>query len=239
MSRSSKGYADFFPTAPSVLQKRPNGLQTHQRKSPSTAKPSSSHASHIPPAEATSKGNPAVLHTSHTNGDSGGELNTTVHPENEPATGDLLNGVGSASSSTTVSSVFSGSHRPSNVVSSNVPHGSNSLTPLSNIDCSPSNVPINSPQRRNHDRVKYSLDSPRPVAANDLMSPKRSSTLHDYTKRSPQARPNVGEVTGFKAVSSSEPASESNKKERAGPVKFYRQVSLCPSCTILSHVSQS
>ncbi|KAI4209632.1 MAG: hypothetical protein LQ351_007432 [Letrouitia transgressa] len=223
MSRSSKGYADFFPTAPSVLQKRPNGLQTHQRKSPSTAKPSSSHASHIPPAEATSKGNPAVLHTSHTNGDSGGELNTTVHPENEPATGDLLNGVGSASSSTTVSSVFSGSHRPSNVVSSNVPHGSNSLTPLSNIDCSPSNVPINSPQRRNHDRVKYSLDSPRPVAANDLMSPKRSSTLHDYTKRSPQARPNVGEVTGFKAVSSSEPASESNKKERAGPVKFYRQ----------------
>ncbi|KAL9044180.1 MAG: hypothetical protein Q9214_002665 [Letrouitia sp. 1 TL-2023] len=223
MSRSSKGFADFFHTDPSVLQQRPNGLHTHQRKSPSTAKPSSSHASYIPPAEATGKRTATVLNTGHTNGDSGGELSTTVHPESESTTGDLLSGVGSASSSTTVSSVFSGSHRPSNVVSSNLPHGSNSLTPLSNIDCSPSNVTITSPQRRNHDRTKYNVDSPRPVAANDLMSSKRSSTLRDYPKRGPQARPSVGEVTGFKTVSSSEPTPESNKKERTGPVKFYRQ----------------
>ncbi|KAL9614132.1 MAG: hypothetical protein Q9167_001342 [Letrouitia subvulpina] len=116
MSRSSKGFADFFHTTPSTLQqKRSNGLQAYQRKSPSTAYPSPSHASHIPPAEATCKGNVAVLNTSHTNGDPGGEPNATVHPESESVTGDLLSGVGSASSSSTVSSVFSGSHRPSNV----------------------------------------------------------------------------------------------------------------------------
>ncbi|MCJ1477942.1 histone methyltransferase set1 [Lambiella insularis] len=142
MSRASKGFADFFPTAPSVIQQKRSRTVQHRKRPKSSAdeEPSSSALSasvHVNTENAAPSGPPLA---------NGTRIEGTVtepspptQEELESIQGDLLNGVGSASSSSTTSSVFS-SHNHANGPShgnGNRGHLLATLTPLTNIDSSP------------------------------------------------------------------------------------------------------
>jgi len=79
-----------------------------------------------------------------------GDSHATLADDNESMQGDLLNGVGSASSHTsTVSSVFSAPALHANKTATEGPKNVSSLTPATNIDSSPNR--ITSPQQQKID----------------------------------------------------------------------------------------
>jgi histone-lysine N-methyltransferase SETD1 len=214
MSRSSKGFADFFPTAPSVLQqKRSKASQGRRRpRSPSTGHSQSLHAFPGLPAASHGEGEATVL----TNGISNGAVNTMAHPltqeESEIVNVDISHEVGSASSTSTTSSIFSAGHRDANIAQHHGTHQATNLTPLTNIDSSPRANVIYSPQKRlSHDKYLSARNPP--------MSPLRDhredtvhlkseggSTSYGQTREStpyssrPRARPGKGQVKGFVAA---------------------------------------
>src|SRR5947209_224266 len=137
MSRPAGKFADFFPTAPSVLQQRKSS-KTAQHRSKSRA-----DVKEEPPGNVSSK--------SYTGGSAGQEngLNAQGLAKNADASkkqiatdemdllpGDLLNGAGSASSTSTASSVFSSTH-PLNTTTMSHGNSLHALTPLTNSDFSP------------------------------------------------------------------------------------------------------
>ena len=130
MSRSSKGFADFFPTAPSVLQ------QKKSRRQESSTYIHSSSTSFT--AKKSDRG-----HGSQTNGvahdHSVPETGPLTQDESELVQGDLLNGVGSASSTSTASSVFDAHNRQHDPIRQKRSNNTE-LTPFTSVDSSsPSN----------------------------------------------------------------------------------------------------
>ncbi|KKY29004.1 putative set domain protein [Phaeomoniella chlamydospora] len=138
MSRASKGFADFFPTAPSVLQSKkfkaaqerrvsrdsPASSPRHGISSPHlNGRKNSVSASPRPPESAK-----AVNGGAH----SGPASNAYNEGPNEP-----VGNVGSASSTSTASSVFSSSHNMSSVRGVNGVQSNNALTPLTTVESSP------------------------------------------------------------------------------------------------------
>jgi len=214
MSRSSKGFADFFPTAPSVLQqKRSKASQDRRRPhSPSASHSQSSHALPDPPAASHGDVEGATL----TNGISNGAVNTMAHSltheENENVNVDISHEVGSASSTSTTSSIFSVGHRDINMAQHHGTHHATNLTPLTNIDSSPRANGINSPQKRPlHDKHLSARNppmSPLRDRREDTVNLKSedASTSYGQTREStpqssrPQARPGKGKVKGFIAA---------------------------------------
>ncbi|KAL9619604.1 MAG: hypothetical protein Q9160_005791 [Pyrenula sp. 1 TL-2023] len=143
MSRASAGFADFFPTAPSVLQqKRSKAAQERQKSRLSNVRNSPSISTQEPIGN--SLGTPKSCGEGESSKLINGSTKTSrksTHVADEPdsSSGDLLNGAGSASSTSTVSSVFSSQNHHSAMApstSSSSAHIS-SLTPLTTAASSP------------------------------------------------------------------------------------------------------
>lgn len=134
MSRPAGKFADFFPTAPSVLQQRKSSKTAQQRLK------SRANGKEEPPGNAASKFfyDRSAFQEDNSklakNAEDTKKPNTTDETESVP--GDLFNGVGSASSTSTASSLF-GANQQFNT--SAYLHGNSihALTPLTNSEFSP------------------------------------------------------------------------------------------------------
>ena len=203
MSRSSKGFADFFPTAPSVVaQKRSKAAQTRKRpKSPCVNEESLAQASLASHASSEREHEPAAKVNGTSHGFNRSQNNSTMSEEIETGPGDLLNGVGSASSTSTSSSVFSTSYNSRNNASKNGLASSTSLTPITNIDSSPPNNNHGSPERK--DILNHSMHQTsqrhfsQPEAIESAGTSKQSCGLSSGPRC---ARPAMGVVKGIKVV---------------------------------------
>jgi [histone H3]-lysine4 N-trimethyltransferase SETD1 len=225
MSRSSKGFADFFPTAPSVLQqKRSKAAQLRKRpKSPSISESKPPLASSLP--RATPKAQADKVNVSN-GGDRGSlcvESASEIQDDSECVAGDLLNGVGSASSTSTTSSIFSTSHGLVYMAHSNEAQKSTSLTPLTTADSSPPPNPLDSP---NNPRF---LNGPLPGRKSNG-SPSRHKVIEaSLASRSPfihplsrfQARPVAGEAKGLKVIYDPDLDKKLSSKERKSRQPLY------------------
>ncbi|KAI9766528.1 MAG: histone methyltransferase set1 [Geoglossum simile] len=148
MSRASAGFADFFPTAPSVLQqKQKQAARQRQRARAKPVEPPVPVPIHPETVAATSASiqddpveSPTLVNggTNGAGGGGSGEQGTPAQDDNESVQGDILNGVGSASSHTsTVSSVFSATNHPATYSTAGGASNAHTLTPLTNTDSSP------------------------------------------------------------------------------------------------------
>lgn len=206
MSRSSKGFADFFPTAPSVLQqKRSQASQDRRRhQSPSTGQSCSSSALHAPPARSDGEGEGDTLANGTPNGHPHTVRDSLMHEENDTANSDIAHEVGSTSSTSTTSSIFSAVNRDANMAHHDGPQKSTSLTPLTNTDSSPRANGNNSPpKRRNnneHLSVEQSALSPPGEQLEGASIYRCLDPLRVQLPTAPSARPGKGEIKGFKAI---------------------------------------
>ena len=206
MSRSSKGFADFFPTAPSVLQqKRSKASQDRRRhQSPPTGPSCSSSALSAPPAPSDGEGDGDALTNGTPNGHLSTVTNSLTHEENDIANSDIAHEVGSTSSTSTTSSVFSALNRDANMAHHDGPQKSTSLTPLTNTDSSPRANGNNSPPKRRGKDEHLSADnsaiSPPPEQPDGASIYRGSDILRAQLPSAPSARPGKGEVKGFKAI---------------------------------------
>lgn len=226
MSRSSKGFADFFPTAPSVLQQKRFKASQDRRihRSPSAGFSQASHS--VPRVSASSdreaNGGIAVA------GPSNGEVNTLppslMQEESDCVNADIAHEVGSASSASTASSIFSAGQREINMAYQQGPHKSTSLTPLTNIDSSPRANGIGSPRKRPiYDQHLSSTNPPKSPSSSHVSDSRGSGPdLISPSSRS-QARPGIGEIKGFKAIY--DPLLDKNLR---GSEKKSRQVQYAP-----------
>lgn len=218
---SSGSFAGFFPSAPSVQQqKRKRQRTTSSANALSKSDLASSNAqytdSNTIQAEATSE-----------NGD---KLNYTNRES-----GDLLNGVGSASSLTsTVSSIFSNG---SNVNVTNNYGAGAGLTPLTNHDSSPPGKAV-SPST-------HHANSDRTLVDGGFVRPDQSAKLHHNTiiaitpeATPPQsridARPPEGEVKGIKVVF--DPEIETPKDKRKMKPRYWKFGEKVSNASCQAHV---
>lgn len=197
MSRSSKGYADFFPTAPSVVaQKRSKAVQSRKRpRSPCAGEDSAARASlaSFTSSDRAKDAAPTVNGTSH--GSSRLLNNASVCEETDTGPGDTLNGVGSASSTSTSSSVFSNSHHTRSNAPKNGQASSTSLTPMTVVDSSPPDHGQDSPERK--DILYHSTLRTSQKPSNEVETAQTTNAVSHGRK---QARPGRGEVKGSRVV---------------------------------------
>lgn len=230
MSRSSKGFADFFPTAPSVLQQK-KSKTAHQRKrqdSLADARNAQTGSNRTTPADQHGgQQNSTVL--------SGGDSDhvmvdapPAIQDETEYPQGDLLNGVGSASSTSTVSSVFSAKNRALDIAN----HRGNpttSHTPLTTASSSPPGMnksPAHSKQESNP-TIGQKTES-KWTPPQNLQPPIAASTSPDDQF---QARPGLGRIKGIKVTYDPELDRSLNSKERRVRKAEYKDITdeVCPS----------
>ena len=250
MSRSSKGYADFFPTAPSVLQQKRTKTIQHRKRQKSSAIDGSDHAPASTDFTDTIRGEGHFKEVHPTNGIYGDttvqetdttvqetdttvqETDTTVQEtnpanqeENESTVGDILNSVGSVSSTSTTSSVFSlHNHNTGPYPGSGV--GLNtSLTPLTNTDSSPTGTNKSPPAHITHaSRSSTHKSSAFNVPTTDEME-LNTATLTPISSPGSiplQARPGKGEAKGEKAVYDPELDKKLTSKEKKGRKVAYK-----------------
>lgn len=225
MSRASKGFADFFPTAPSVLQqKRSKAAQErrqakvrHVEEPSSEESPTESLARCAPDEESTVEG----LQNTSVNGTMvNGDSTSIAQDEVESAPGDLLNGVGSASSTSTASSVFSSAYHASTMANSNGSH-LNTLTPITNTDSSPPCKATSPPQAKVdfHGGVIEQL-----ATASDNAEAKETMTPQDTPPTPPlHARAPGKVIKGCKIIYDPELDKKLRSKERSKPKAHYAE----------------
>ena len=224
MSRASAaGFADFFPAAPRAAK---NKAKERQRtKSKALDSPS------ITPVSAQQDGN-AILRPrdesrqSDRGGDgingAGSETAIPALDDNDSPPGDLLNGVGSASSHTsTISSVFSA---PTATSTFGGPSNLNILTPLTTDDSSPPGKAM-SPQpsttasatvlSRDHDADRLSPKTH--LAAPQLQSPEQISLTSRIHIRDPN-RGVKGEICTYDPWLDPKLVTEKEKKKGGKPI---------------------
>ena len=221
MSRSSKGFADFFPTAPSVLQqKRSKPFQPS--KEPSS--PAKRELQSLKPAP-----NPPSTHGSHTSrvGESvGSAKGSTRQPQRHGASvddheapqADFTHEIGSASSTSTSDSVFSSHQKGTKVSQPNgVANNSSSLTPLTNVDSSPRTNGVQSPPKRALAESNYgTAQSPgSPFRGPSVRETWSTDSNSNRTPRPscPSARPGKGETKGYKITY--DPATDRSGKKKS------------------------
>ena len=197
MSRSSKGFADFFPTAPSVLQQKRSKFSQERR--PHHSSPINLTPAVLVPSDIEPEG--SLPSNGQTNGELAAMPRTAAQEDNECANGDISHEVGSASSTSTASSIFSAGQRDINITYHSGPHKSTSLTPLTNIDSSPQTSGINpSPKRLTQDQPALPTERSRSpfniLSSNSYQSASGTLTI----SQRPDARPGRGVVKGFKAI---------------------------------------
>ena len=208
MSRALKGFADFFPTAPSVLQQKRSKTAQHRKRPKSSvveepAVHEFSQSTHVDTANAHVE-RPLIANGIH-RGDITTEPSPVTQEEIESIQGDLLNGAGSASSSSTTSSVFSSHHRTDVVSNTNGGILLATLTPLTNTDSSPpgrndsppkcaKQIPITSVNVHNEAAPVFLTHTDMdqiPATLTPISSPGSGPS---------QARPGRGEPKGTKAI---------------------------------------
>lgn len=248
MSRASAGFADFFPNAPSVLKKNRQDSQ----------KPSDHHHLTRAPSRAESPSRPdkgvdtaATAAAQRDNDASAEALDRQPPPEEDDGahqadSGDLLTGVGSASSlSSTASSIFSSSSSSRQTMSYTGNNSSiHALTPLTNTESSPPDKATSPrPSKISNDHMSltntatYSAPPPgasQSAAPTEAITP---ATTPPQTRR--QARPGPGEEKGFTVVydPALDPKIPSNErhKRKATYRNIPRDVRLVPFSRILPY----
>ena len=207
MSRTSKGFADFFPTAPSVLQqKRSKASQDRRRHfSPTATQTHPSFSRLAPPASSDEDVVRTNSMTGYLNDGLSRFPNSSKHEDGDCVSGDAIHEVASASSTSTASSIFSAGPKEGNTLYRNGPQMSTSLTPLTNIDSSPRTNGMNASPKRPaheiiHDTHLSSTNLPRSPSTSQISDP--SSLGPEFTPSSIElrARPGHGEIKGFKAI---------------------------------------
>lgn len=196
MSRSSKGFADFFPTAPAVLKARKKSGSPTARSHSTSQLPPKAHelltengAAAV--IGASSKGDPAKL-----------TRRESVLEEPEISRVDLAHEVGSASSNSTTSSIFSARYRAGKLAPTNEVPNSTDLTPLTNMDSSPRTNGVLSPAKRHTLGSRYAL-GPTPASPSDESIGKGYSLTDSDSGRTPQpdrpsARAGRGVIKGYR-----------------------------------------
>ena len=218
MSRSSKGYADFFPTAPSVLQqKRSKAAQLRKRpKSPSISESKPVSASSLPTALPNAQSEKFALANGEDYERLGVENTLANQDESECVPGDLLNGVGSASSTSTTSSIFSTIHGAVSLPHTNDAHKSTSLTPLTTADSSPPPNPLGSPKKSRllNGSFPGTKSNRSPSRCKDVETSVASKLQFSHPPKRLQARPGAGEAKGLKVVYDPDLDKKLSSKER-------------------------
>ena len=207
MSRSSKGFADFFPTAPSVLQqKRSRAAQDRKRaKSKPVGEPDAARGSSKSVERASIDSRPGgAAHANGVNGeDVSADASSMTLEENESTHGDLLNGVGSASSTSTVSSVFSTSHRATGMAHQTGTHNATALTPLTNTDSSPPGKGMSPPYNRvnhHHTDMVPSVSSRSPMQPGAAPITEALTPINTPPLAGSQVQSSSREIKGYKAI---------------------------------------
>ncbi|KAI9755142.1 MAG: U4/U6-U5 snRNP complex subunit lsm6 [Chaenotheca gracillima] len=225
MSRA--GFADFFPAAPSVLQqKHKQAARERQRaKSKPAAPPPVAAAS---PAEAHAPSSriddgAVVASSTFSNGVAvNGGLGPSMQEDGESLQGDLLNGVGSASSHTsTGSSVFSANNPPTVANGPGVPSNAHALTPLTNMESSPPGKLPSPPHSRSTYRAAASEDYQNrgdPGEGADAITP-----VQTPPPSRKQMRPSGKEVKGSKCTYDPELDKGLNSKEKKKRKAVYKE----------------
>lgn len=204
MSRSSKGFADFFPTAPSVLQQKRSKAPQQGKEPSSPATRDSPYSKNLP--SSTSSRNAENAKTSGLSSSvkaSGPQRkqHTTPNDEQDIPQTDFAHEVGSASSTSTNESVFSSHQKGGKASQLNGVQNSTNLTPLTNVDSSPRTVGLHSPKKAPHDHQygqRVSPGSPYGEAGANPSWIADSSTPRTLSQKIPQPRPGKGEAKGYK-----------------------------------------
>jgi histone-lysine N-methyltransferase SETD1 len=217
MSRASgASFAQFFPSAPRAAKdkaKERERVKSQGLDSPSIRPVADSKVSlSFPRADDIASSRP------------GGDIKAPPvngfapsAEDNESLQGDLLNGVGSASSHTsTVSSGFSAPAPQSNMSTLGGPRNVSSLTPLTNIESSPN--PASSPQHKAGFTATLSneLNNVIAVGTNSALFADSSAEAHTHTEPRVYARdPNKG-VKGIKCTYDPALDKTATKKAKLG-----------------------
>ncbi|KAI4128115.1 MAG: hypothetical protein LQ338_002900 [Usnochroma carphineum] len=215
MSRSSKGFADFFPTAPSVLQRKRSRVAGSQRDpAPATTGGGSPHPR--PSASSHAANSTTERDQYRSLGSKDPPPTLSIQDENDCTQGDLLNGVGSASSSSTASSIFSASNRAVNLANQNGSHQSTSWTPLTQIDASPSRDTMDSPKRDQSGKERRYIEhcNGRTAQESHPYSVETSAPAAKTSARNLCARPGQGEIKGEKIRYDPDMDMRLSKKEK-------------------------
>ncbi|WEW60358.1 histone methyltransferase set1 [Emydomyces testavorans] len=194
MSRAPAGFADFFPTAPSVLQKkRSKAVQDRQTSKPKGEKASSLGRSSI--ASNDSAADTLTDYPVKAADGLNGEASHLVHEDTNLTPGDA-NGITSSSSLSTGSSVFSSASVPLGIAKPNGVH-SYALTPLTNTDSSPP-CKIESPLGPKAASADMLLELAPSCSALNGPGPTTITPLHTPPTAGVHARPANNEVKGYK-----------------------------------------
>ena len=224
MSRSSKGFADFFPTAPSVLQqKRSKAAQNRRRPEREPVRdPNIPHVPVAPPAPSDGESEGDIV-ASVQDGDARIGPISGLQEDNDCGQGDLLNEVASASSTSTSSSVFSTGHRALGMAHPNDHHHSTSLTPLTNLDSSPPANNLASPRRKHNPEIAITARISRRSPLHEPVPTASRTRTPDYAQpqKRCQARPGKGEIKGAKIKYDPDHDKKLTSKERKSRVAEY------------------
>ncbi|KAI9788666.1 MAG: histone methyltransferase set1 [Peltula sp. TS41687] len=231
MSRASAGYADFFPTAPSVLQQKQRQAKLDRQRvrknnvfeTQSVAPRTDIETTAPPPSSDFTHGNSLVNGEVVTNG--------LAQDDTESAVGDLLlNGVGSASSHTsTVSSIFSGPNHPPTGSNPGTLSGAQALTPVTITEFSPPERNISPPLPKSTS-LSSTLDKP---PATSPSSVKTTNDAHPETSRTTtapevklQRRPSGNQLKGIWCTYDPELDKKLSHKEKKKLKPIYREIRL-------------
>ena len=223
MSRSSKGFADFFPTAPSVVaQKRSKAAQIRNRpRSPRADEGPVARATLAHHASSEREREPAPADNGISNGSTRIVNNAPGCDEAEIGSGDLLNGVGSASSTSTSSSVFSNSYHPRSHAPRYGHGGSTSLTPMTVVDSSPPDHGHGSPERK--DSLHHTMSR-----TSQMPSTHAGTTLTTSNPGRKQARPPKGEAKGCRVIYDPDLVPSKERKNKKVQYETFGELVCCP-----------
>lgn len=195
MSRSSKGFADFFPTAPSVLQQKRSRTKepesARKRASPIPDRRNVQRSDHSSPSRQEKSFARGERRRSHDYS----EQTPRSNEELDTNHGDLLNGVGSASSTSTNSSLFDNARSAARVNGEG--NISTSLTPLTNTELSPTSYQKSVSNEQARSRHQETNRSKHETNQSRLRSPTMTPKARNVW---PSARPSQGESRGEKLV---------------------------------------
>ena len=175
MSRpSGNKFADFFPHAPSVVQQRQSSKGVAQKHRAEAGRDSTEDAPSAGGTARSAAGKASLQPLSNAKHiESIRPDSVQVSPvDQEQSTGDLLNGVGSASSTSTASSIFSSGLSSGKALSNGI-HFS-AMTPLTNIEPSPPAKAI-SPVAENDAEMADATVLAASIMDNSAMTPSQTS----------------------------------------------------------------
>ncbi|KAK5017806.1 histone methyltransferase set1 [Cryomyces antarcticus] len=217
MSRvPASSFASFFPAAPTVSQKRKISDLDDQRSHKRNLADQAPLSDNVLPLERGS----GIHEDAKSLISRDSRKRTDTHDDedmHQAESGDLLNGVGSASSlASTVSSIFSNNNSHSGPYPA-ATSGSHTLTPLTNTESSPLGKTFSPRSTKGpHDHIHMEDASPysAPTAELQVDMTETITPIHTPPQNELQARPPPGEVKGFRAVYDPELDTKIPSKER-------------------------